>query len=113
MKEISTQSNDASSSNYIILDVREPDEYSEGHIPNSHNMPFKSSPDALSLDDSTFKSKFGFAKPSTDKTLVFSCLSGMRAGKSEELAAKYGYPNRMTYSGSFKDWKANNGTIVN
>ncbi|KAG0690616.1 hypothetical protein C6P40_002248 [Pichia californica] len=107
MKEISN-SND---SKYVIIDVREPDEFIAGHIPNAINIPCKSSPGALGLDSEEFKLNFGFDKPSTDKTLVFYCLAGVRARMSEELASTFGYENRLTYLGSFKDWLENNGKI--
>lgn len=107
MKEIAL-SNDPK---YVIVDVREPDEFSAGHIPNAINIPCKSSPGALGLDPEEFNLTFGFDKPPADKTLVFYCLAGVRATMSEELAGTYGYKNRLNYVGSFKDWIANNGKI--
>lgn len=107
MKEIAT-SNDKK---YVIVDVREPDEFNAGHIPNAINIPCKSSPGALGLDPEEFKLTFGFDKPSNDKTLVFYCLAGVRARMSEELAGTFGYKSRLTYAGSFKDWLENNGKI--
>lgn len=107
MKEIAN-SNDKK---YVIVDVREPDEFNAGHIPNAINIPCKSSPGALGLDPEEFKLTFGFDKPSTEKTLVFYCLAGVRARMSEELAGTFGYNSRLTYAGSFKDWLENNGKI--
>ncbi|TID14952.1 hypothetical protein CANINC_004623 [Pichia inconspicua] len=107
MKEI-VQKNDP---NYIIVDVRENDEFEAGHIPHAINLPCKSSPGALGLDPEEFKLTFGFDKPSKDKTLVFYCLAGVRAAISEELAGTFDYEHRLNYSGSFKDWINHNGEI--
>lgn len=108
MKEIASSSDPK----YVIVDVREPDEYSAGHIPHAINIPCKSSPGALGLDPEEFKLTFGFDKPSAEKTLVFYCLAGVRARMSEELAATFGYENRLNYIGSFKDWLDNHGEIA-
>lgn len=97
--------------NYVIVDVREPDEYNAGHIPNAINIPCKSSPGALGLYPDEFKLTFGFDKPPTDKTLVFYCLAGIRSRMSEELAGTFGYEHRLNYSGSFSDWMSNKGEI--
>lgn len=108
MKEIASSADPK----YVIVDVREPDEYSAGHIPHAINIPCKSSPGALGLDPEEFKLTFGFDKPSAEKTLVFYCLAGVRARMSEELAATFGYENRLNYIGSFKDWLDNHGEIA-
>lgn len=76
---------------YLILDVREPDEYAQGHIPQAVNLPYKSAPGALGLEPEEFHETFGFDKPSTDKALVFYCLGGVRATAAESLAATFGY----------------------
>lgn len=75
----------------LIVDVREPSEYAAGHIPTAVNIPFKSSPGALSLEAEDFEDTFGFAKPETDKELIFYCLAGVRSTAAEELASTFGY----------------------
>lgn len=97
---------------YVIVDVRENDEFASGHIRNAINLPCKSSPGALGLDPEEFKLTFGFDKPGNDKTLVFYCLAGVRATISEELASTFDYEKRLNYSGSFRDWISNNGEVV-
>lgn len=75
----------------VLIDVREPDEFAAGHIPTAVNVPFKSSPGALGLDEESFKDAFGFDKPPLDKKLVFYCLAGLRSTPAEQLAATFGY----------------------
>lgn len=109
MQEIANK--DPADSKYVIVDVREPDEFSAGHIPNAINIPVKSSPGALGLHPDEFKLTFGFDKPSTEKTLVFYCLAGVRATMSEELAYTFGYEHRLNFIGSFKEWLDNKGEV--
>ncbi|ANB14799.1 Rdl2p [Sugiyamaella lignohabitans] len=75
----------------ILVDVREPHEYKEGHIPSAINIPYNSSPGALGLEPEDFEETFGFSKPSPESKLVFYCLGGVRSSASEGLAATYGY----------------------
>ncbi|EER32713.1 conserved hypothetical protein [Candida tropicalis MYA-3404] len=91
----------------IIVDVREPNEFGDGHIPGAINIPFKSSPGALDLPEEDFQENFGFPKPSTDKELIFYCLGGVRSTAAEELANTFGYKKRGNYVGSWEDWIAN------
>ncbi|QOU21603.1 hypothetical protein BRETT_001328 [Brettanomyces bruxellensis] len=96
---------------FVVVDVREPDEYKTGHIPGAINIPCKSSPGAFGLSPEEFKLTFGFAKPAKDKTLVFYCLGGIRSSISEELAGTCEYSKRLNYKGSWEDWVANKGAI--
>ncbi|EMG48090.1 RDL2 Thiosulfate sulfurtransferase RDL2 [Candida maltosa Xu316] len=91
----------------VIVDVREPTEFGDGHIPGSINIPFKSSPGALDLSEEDFQENFGFPKPSTDKELIFYCLGGVRSTAAEELANTFGYKKRGNYVGSWEDWIQN------
>ncbi|CAX40216.1 thiosulfate sulfurtransferase, mitochondrial precursor, putative [Candida dubliniensis CD36] len=88
----------------ILVDVREPTEFGDGHIPGALNIPFKSSPGALDLPEEEFQEHFGFSKPSTDKELIFYCLGGVRSTAAEELANTFGYKKRGNYLGSWEDW---------
>lgn len=90
----------------VLIDVREPVEYNDGHIDGAINIPFKSSPGALDLPEDEFIENFGFQKPSIDKELVFYCLGGVRSTAAEELANTFGYKKRGNYVGSWEDWAA-------
>lgn len=88
----------------LLVDVREPAEYAEGHIPGAVNVPFKSSPGAFGLSAEEFHDSFGFSKPEKDTELIFYCLGGVRSCAAEELANSFGYSKRGNYSGSYEDW---------
>lgn len=90
--------------NTILVDVREPVEFEEGHIPGAYNVPFKSSPGAFDLPEEEFEESFGFSKPAKDTELVFYCLGGVRSTAAEELANSFGYTKRGNYVGSWEDW---------
>ena len=90
----------------VLVDVREPVEYDDGHIPGAINLPFKSSPGALDLSEDDFLDNFGFDKPDKNKELVFYCLGGVRSTAAEELANTFGYKKRGNYVGSYEDWLA-------
>ncbi|KAK9480421.1 Rhodanese-like domain-containing protein [Lipomyces japonicus] len=91
----------------ILIDVREPAELAaEGYIPSAINIPYNSSPTALSLPEDEFELKFGFSKPNKDKELIFYCLGGVRCNYSQELAGQFGYARRANYLGSWEDWVA-------
>lgn len=90
----------------MIIDVRGPDEVRKsGSIPTSHNIPLTELATALTISPSEFQEKFGFNKPTTSQTLVFSCHLGMRAKTATQLATSMGY-KAVCYEGSFQDWSS-------
>ncbi|KAH3683198.1 hypothetical protein WICPIJ_005843 [Wickerhamomyces pijperi] len=91
----------------ILIDVREPSEYLEGHIPTAINIPYKSTPGALDLTPEEFEEIFKFAKPSKDSELIFYCQAGVRSNASVELASMFGYEKLGNYVGSYADWALN------
>lgn len=90
----------------VLVDVREPVEFEEGHIPGAINLPFKLSPGALGMSPEDFQDAFGFDKPDPKDLLVFYCLGGVRLTAAEELADTFGYKHRANYVGSWEDWVA-------
>ncbi|KAK9374899.1 Rhodanese-like domain-containing protein [Lipomyces chichibuensis] len=91
----------------ILVDVREPAEVDQGFIPTAINIPYKSTPHALSLSEEDFEEQFGFPKPCKEKELIFYCLGGVRSNYAQELAGNFGYDKRGNYPGSWEDWVQN------
>ncbi|KAK4541838.1 hypothetical protein LTR36_007370 [Oleoguttula mirabilis] len=106
------QYTESPSQDRIIIDVREPAEYEEGYIPTAINIPIKSQPDAMLLPEDEFEDRFGFAKPDTDKEVVFYCKAGVRSSAAAQLAAQHGYKNVAEYRGSWMDWTRQGGKEV-
>ena len=63
----------------VLLDVRTADEYAEGHIPGSINIPLNTVPTILERI------------PDKDTPLFVHCLSGGRSGKAVAFLKKQGY----------------------
>lgn len=95
----------------MLIDVREPHEYSEGHIPNAVNLPIQTSPDALFLPADDFQDKFGVPKPEAGTEVVFYCKAGVRSKAAAELARQLGYREVSEYPGSWLDWVKNGGEV--
>ena len=79
--------------NYIILDVRRPDEYAEGHIPGAINLP---------------NEEIGTAEipelPDKAQLILVYCRSGRRSKEAAEKLVKLGYTNIVEFGGIL-DWK--------
>lgn len=78
---------------YIILDVRRPDEFSAGHIPNAINVPNET---------------IGTAEipelPDKDQFIMVYCRSGRRSKEASDKLVKLGYTNIVEFGGIL-DWK--------
>ena len=80
-------------SGYIILDVRRPGEYAEGHIPCAINLPNESIGTAA-IDE----------LPDKAQLILVYCRSGRRSKEAAEKLVKLGYTNVVEFGGIL-DWK--------
>lgn len=80
-------------SGYIILDVRRPDEYATGHIPNAINVPNEN----IGTDEIS-------ALPDKNQLIMVYCRSGRRSKEATEKLVKLGYTNIVEFGGIL-DWK--------
>lgn len=71
----------------FLLDVRTPQEYKNGHIPNSKNVPLQSISTVLKM----VKDK--------DTPVFVHCLSGNRSSQAVTLMQKMGYTNVKNIGG--------------
>ena len=83
----------AQETGYIILDVRRPDEFAAGHIPNAINVANES---------------IGTAEipelPDKNQLIMVYCRSGRRSKEASEKLVKLGYTNIVEFGGIL-DWK--------
>ena len=74
--------------NYMILDVRRPDEYAGGHIPKAINVP---------------NEEIGSAEipelPNKSQLIFVYCRSGRRSKEASEKLAKLGYTSIVEFGG--------------
>ena len=87
----------AQETGYIILDVRRPDEFAAGHIPNAINV----------TNESIGTSEIP-ELPDKDQLIMVYCRSGRRSKEAAEKLVKLGYTNVVEFGGIL-DWK---GEIV-
>ena len=83
----------ASESDYIILDVRRPDEFAAGHIPNAVNI----SNESIGADEID-------ELPDKDRLILVYCRSGNRSKQASEKLVRLGYTNIVEFGGIL-DWK--------
>ena len=78
--------------NYIILDVRTPEEFAEKHIPHAINIPNEA---------------IGTAEirelPDKEQLILVYCRSGNRSKQASEKLVKLGYTNIVEFGG-INDW---------
>ena len=73
---------------HIILDVRRPDEFSEGHIPDAICIPNESIADSMPEQ-----------LPDKDAVILVYCRSGNRSKQAAQKLADMGYTNVYEFGG--------------
>ncbi len=81
--------------NTVIVDVREKDEWDEGHIP-----------DAIHLNRGMLELDIEEKVPDQNTTIICHCGGGGRGALAAESLQKMGYKNVRSIEGGFKAWKA-------
>ncbi len=87
----------ATASGYILLDVRTPAEYADGHIPKAVNLP-----------NETIAAQPPAILPDKDQLILVYCRSGRRSHDAATKLAAMGYTNIVDFGG-ITDW---HGEIV-
>ena len=78
--------------NYIIVDARTPEEFKEGHIPNSINIDYEET-----------KEKSADFLPDKNQLILIYCRSGRRSKIAAETLVSLGYTNIKEFGGII-DW---------
>ena len=84
-----------STSDAVIVDVREKDEFDESHIPDAVHM-------SRGMVELEVEDKF----PDRTTTIICHCGGGGRSALAAESLQKMGYKNVRSMAGGFKAWKA-------
>ena len=77
---------------YIILDVRTPEEFAEKHIP-----------DAINIPNETIGTEEILELPDKEQLILVYCRSGNRSKQASEKLAALGYTNIVEFGG-INDW---------
>ena len=80
--------------NAVVLDIRTPAEFNEGHIPNAVNINYKADSFESELD-----------KLDRDTTYLMHCRSGRRSANSFETFKKLGFKNIIHMDDGILGWK--------
>jgi rhodanese-related sulfurtransferase len=85
----------------ILLDVRTPEEYAEGHIPGAINIDYRSEHFSEGLD-------------TLNKDLVYQvyCHSGRRSSESSEIMKKKGFKSIYNLEGGILEWQKKGYPVV-
>ena len=77
---------------YQLLDVRQPNEYSQEHIPGALLIPLKELPDRV-------------AELSPDLTTIVYCRSGVRSRSGTQLLNDRGFTSALNMTGGILGWR--------
>jgi molybdopterin/thiamine biosynthesis adenylyltransferase/rhodanese-related sulfurtransferase len=85
----------------LFVDVREPDEWEEGHIPG-----------ALYTGRGRLEQRIEGLVPDKARELVVYCSGGSRSAFAAKALGDLGYENVVNLAGGFSDWKRNGFEIT-
>lgn len=94
------QLQEADKTDLLILDVRTPQEYASGHVPQAVNIPHKEIAQNI-------ERLLGFK----DKTVVVYCRSGFRAGKAANILLENGFTQVKHLDGDMLGWEKSGNPI--
>ena len=80
----------------LILDVREQDEWDEGHIPRAVHIP-----------RGNLESRIESAAADRARSIVVYCAAGNRSAFAAKTLEELGYEDVVSLAGGFTDWKRN------
>ena len=78
----------------LLVDVRERDEWDEGHLPNAVHIPRGS-----------LESRIERAAPDRDQPIVVYCATGARSAFATKTLEELGYDNVRNLAGGIVEWK--------
>ena len=78
----------------VLLDVREPQEYQDGHLPNSIRIPL-----------GTLRDKVTSLEKHRERPIIVVCRSGNRSAQAVHLLKQQGYQTVYNLSGGLHAWR--------
>jgi sulfur-carrier protein adenylyltransferase/sulfurtransferase len=80
----------------VVVDVREQDEWDEGHIPGAVHIP-----------RGYLESRIERAAPDRSRQVLIYCSAGNRSAFAAKTLGELGYEDVVSLAGGFTDWKRN------
>lgn len=92
----------ANDSAVVVLDVRTPDEFNTGHLPQAINIDW-------------YGEDFGkqVAVIDTSRTIVVYCRSGKRAGNAIKKMQQLGFHHLTNLKGGIMEWIKTDSVVIN
>jgi len=87
--------NNKNNPDFVIIDVRTPEEFADGHIENAINLDYNSE---------TFRDELN--KLDKNKTYLIYCRSGSRSGSALNIMKELNFREVYNMLGGIIDWKA-------
>lgn len=87
--------NNQNNPDFVIIDVRTPEEFADGHIENAINIDFRSE---------TFRDKLN--ELDKDKTYLIYCRSGVRSKNALDMMEELNFREAYNMLGGIISWKA-------
>jgi rhodanese-related sulfurtransferase len=81
--------------NLIIIDLRDLNAFSKGHIAGAINIPYR---------EDTFPARIASVSDK-NKILIIYCGQGVKTGKAEKFIKKSSFKKKYILEGGFKVWK--------
>jgi phage shock protein E len=81
----------------VVLDVRSPQEFSEGHVAGAVNTPVSGVP-LRQFDEQV-------GKLDKNKTYLVHCARGVRSANAVSRMQKLGFKHLLDYSGGMDEWR--------
>ena len=100
----------------VVIDVREPHELAGGRLQDSFAALGVTARygevalgdivegRALEMDDEAFSNTYGFEKPKSKDTVVFTCAAGVRSNVACQVAGQQGFNDTVNYGGGWTEW---------
>ena len=86
----------------LVIDVRKPEEFEQGHIVNARNVPLE----RMQKDD------VDAIKKQKNKILLAVCADGATSGRAAGALRRSGYENAFSLKGGLAGWRADNLPLV-
>ncbi len=96
IEEVSTVDAAARADTPLFLDVRELDEWDEGHIPGAVHVP-----------RGNLESRVESLVPDRSRTIIAYCAVGARSAFAAKTLTELGYEDVASLAGGYTDWKRN------
>lgn len=85
----------------VVIDVRDANEYGQGHIV-----------DALNVPHTSLSSRIGELRKYKDKPIVLTCKMGQHSGAAGTTLRKAGFQNVSRLRGGVAEWRNQNLPVV-